>query len=1111
MRKMIKQAIMGLLTAILIIPSGCITSGVKADTEGASGPVVVYHEDFTGGKGAATQSGGANLEHVTDKNFDGNEDGGALYVSNRSNNWDAADFNFANIGLKNGNTYTVTVTGYVDVGVDVPSDAQAYLQMVDSYAWLDGTNFKAGEAFTLSKKFIVDTSKDRALRVQSNDPGAKVPFYIGDILITEESSDTGPEQPRPPAKEFTTITFEDQSTGGFVGRSGSEKLTITNEDNHTGNGSYALKVEGRTATWHGPSLRVEEYVDKGSEYKISAWVKLIEPASSQIQLSTQIGNGGSANYVALAPKTINTSNGWVQFEGTYRYNSVGDEYLTIYIESSNNATASFYIDDISFVKVSGSIDIQRDLNPIKEAYKNDFLIGNAISAEDLDGIRFDLLTMHHNVATAGNAMKPDALQPKKGEFTFTAADDMVDKVLAAGMKMHGHVLVWHQQSPPWMNTTTDSQGNTISLSRNEALENMQTHIKTVVEHFGDKVISWDVVNEAMNDNPGNPSDWKNALRKSPWYQAIGDDYIEQAFLAARKAVDDNKLDIKLYYNDYNDDNPNKAEAIYQMVKELNNNYAKTHPGKLLIDGIGMQGHYSVNTNPASVEASLVKFISLGVEISITELDIQAGSNYQLPDNLATAQGLLYAKLFNIYKAHADHIKRVTFWGLDDGTSWRSSTNPLLFDKNLQAKPAYSGVIDPDRFIGEHQTGETEANQSTAKYGTPVIDGAIDAIWNDAPEMPINRYQSAWQGATGVAKALWDDKNLYVLIQVSDSELDKSSTNAWEQDSVEVFVDENNAKTFVYQDDDGQYRVNFDNETSFNPTSIATGFKSATKVSGTNYTVEMKIPFKTITPANNTKIGFDAQINDAKNGSRQSVAAWNDTTGNGYQDTSVFGVLTLTGKSGNGGESTTIEVKDGVVTIKPAVKVNNGRAMSTISNDHLNQALKLADPTSSGKNKQIVIDLPKQADVLSYDVQLPTERLKGTEKFDLLMKTEHSTVQIPSNLLSNMKINAEYVSIRIGKGSADSLNTAVNEVTKRPILELSLVVDGKITPWKNNKAPVTVTIPYTPPTKKNGHLEPIAIWSLNDKGNPIPIPNYQYDAGTGTTVFQITEFSTIVAA
>src|SRR5690606_36217422 len=116
-----------------------------------------------------------------------------------------------------------------------------------------------------------------------------------------------------PALPFTRITFEDQTTGGFTGRAGTETLTVTNEANHTPGGAYALKVEGRTNTWHGPSLRVEKYVDQGAEYKISAWVKLIEPASSQIQLSTQIGDGSSSNYVQLSSKTINTGDDWVQF------------------------------------------------------------------------------------------------------------------------------------------------------------------------------------------------------------------------------------------------------------------------------------------------------------------------------------------------------------------------------------------------------------------------------------------------------------------------------------------------------------------------------------------------------------------------------------------------------------------------------------------------------------------------------------------------------------------------------------------------------------------------------------------------------------------------------
>ena len=869
-------------------PAETVTKEPEPETE-----AVLYHETFANGKGAAAQAGGANLTPVTDKVFDGNDDGAALYISNRVNNWDAADFKFAAIGLENGMVCNITVKGYVDADAQIPAGGQAWLQTVDSYAWLGGVDFVAGKAFTLTGKYTVDTSKDVAIRVQSSEEGKTVPFYIGEITITGKMGEVkapAAAEPRAPAEKFTAITFEDGTAQGFKPRAGTETLTVTEEANHTEGGKYALKVQGRADTWHGPSLNVEKYVDEGMEYKISVWVKLIDPASSQIQLSTQIGSGDGANYVNLAPKTISTNDGWVQLEGQYRYNNASSGYLTIYVESANNASASFYIDDISFEATgAGAVAIQKDLTPIKDVYKNDFLFGNAISIEDMQGIRLELLKMHHNVVTAGNAMKPLYLQPTKGSFNFTAADQLVDKAIAEGMKVHGHTLLWHQQSPKWMNQKEDDS----YLGREEALENMRTHIKTVMEHFGDKVISWDVLNEAMNDNPTKPSDWRASLRQSPWYNAIGDDYVEQAFLAAREVLDAHPdWDIKLYYNDYNDDNQNKATAIYNMVKELNEKYAKTHPGKLLIDGVGMQGHYSINTNPANVELSLERFISLGVEVSITELDMMTGTNFELSEKQANAQGLLYAQLFDIFRRHSDNIARVTVWGMDDGTSWRAAQNPTLFDKNLQAKPAYYGVIDPDKFMKENKADTADANKSTAKFGTPKIDGKIDAAWKNAPELQINRYQMAWQGATGTAKVLWDNKNLYVLFQVSDAQLDKGSANAWEQDSVEAFVDENNAKSTFYQEDDGQFRVNFENAVTFNPEGIEKGFKSAVTVSGTNYTVEMQIPFRSITPKAGMQIGFDAQINDGKDGARQSVATWNDLTGNGYQDPSVFGVITL---------------------------------------------------------------------------------------------------------------------------------------------------------------------------------------------------------------------------
>ncbi|WP_336775860.1 endo-1,4-beta-xylanase [Paenibacillus sp. MMO-58] len=1082
----------------------------------------VYHEDFSIDKGKATQSGGAVLSQVANKVFDGNDDGKALYVSNRKDSWDAADFKFSDIGLENGKTYTVTVKGYVDGDVTVPAGAQAYLQAVDSknYGFLTSSAIAAGAAFTLTKEFTVDTSVSTQLRVQSSEEGKAVPFYIGDILITETVNSGGGEEPtRPPALPFNTITFEDQTTGGFTGRAGTETLTVTNEANHTADGSYSLKVEGRTTSWHGPSLRVEKYVNKGYEYKVTAWVKLLSPeTSTKLELASQVGDGGSANYPSLASKTITAADGWVQLQGNYRYNSVGGEYLTIYVQSSN-ATASYYIDDISFESTgSGPVGIQKDLAPLKDVYKNDFLIGNAISAEDLEGTRLELLKMHHDVVTAGNAMKPDALQPTKGNFTFTAADAMVDKVLAEGMKMHGHVLVWHQQSPAWLNTKKDDNNNTVPLGREEALDNLRTHIQTVMKHFGNKVISWDVVNEAMNDNPPNPADYKASLRQTPWYQAIGPDYVEQAFLAAREVLDENpSWNIKLYYNDYNDDNQNKATAIYNMVKDINDRYAAAHNGKLLIDGIGMQGHYNINTNPENVKLSLEKFISLGVEVSVSELDVTAGTNYTLPENLSTAQAYLYAQLFKLYHEHADHIARVTFWGMDDNTSWRAENNPLLFDKNLQAKPAYYGVIDPDKYMEEHAPESKDANQANAQYGTPVIDGTVDSLWNSAQTIPVNRYQMAWQGATGTAKALWDDQNLYVLVQVSDTQLNKANDNAWEQDSVEVFLDQNNGKTTSYQSDDGQYRVNFDNETSFSPPSIAAGFESQTKKTANSYTVELKIPLTAVTPANQKKLGFDVQINDATDGARTSVAAWNDTTGNGYQDTSVYGELTLTGKSTGGTGSTSIPqtsnvVKnpDGSTTLKPEVQTASGNAVGTVTGDDLKKALEQAAPAAGGK-KQVIIDVPLQANAATYAVQLPTQSLKSQDGYQLTAKIANAFIQIPSNMLANTNVTTDQVSIRVAKASLDNVDAATRElIGNRPVIDLSLVAGGNVIAWNNPAAPVTVAIPYSPTADELKHPEHIVIWYIDGSGKATPVPNSRYDATLGAVVFQTTHFSTYAA-
>ncbi|GIQ70630.1 1,4-beta-xylanase [Xylanibacillus composti] len=1088
-------------------------------------PVEIGAYDFEDGElqGWGPRGGGVAVEAVTETAQSGTY---SLKVTGRTADWQGVSIDLKDV-LKKGAKYQIS--GYVKLVEDEEAsnmkfsveqiNGESYVQVNDPVEVTDAEWVKLEGTYTFDTDYPLQNLYVEGSKLSS--------FYLDNVTIVQTSAVPGEETPRDPALPFTTITFEDRTSGGVEGRGGTEILTVTDEANHTEDGSYALKVEGRSETWHGPSLRVEKYVDLGYEYRVSVWVKLIEPTSTTLQLSTQVGHSDSgASYNNITSRTVSASDGWVQLEGTYRYTSAGGEHLTIYVEASSNANASFYIDDISFEPTgSGPVDIERDLLPIKDAYQDDFLIGNAVSAADLEGVRLELLKMHHNVATAENAMKPDQVYNADREFDFAAEDELVDKVLAEGLQMFGHVLVWHQQSPLWLHTVVDENGdpvedehgNTLYLDREEALQNLRTHVKTVVEHFGDRVIGWDVLNEAINDNPPTPEDWRSALRQSGWYRAIGPDYVEEAFLAAREVLDDHpEWDVKLYYNDYNDDNQNKARAIYHMVKELNEKYAETHPGKLLIDGIGMQAHYNVNTNPENVRLSLERFASLGVEVSITELDITAGSNNQLSEKEAIAQGYLYAQLFQIYKEHADHIARVTFWGLNDATSWRAAQSPLLFDANLRAKPAYYGVIDPDKFLAEHERDTSDAKQATARYGTPVIDGEVDAVWHAAQEIPIDQYQTAWQGASGVAKALWDARNLYVLIQVDDAELDKSNANAWEQDSIEVFLDQNNAKTTFYQADDGQYRVNFDNEASFTSPVLAEGFESATKVNGTNYTVEVKIPLTAIRPANEVKLGFDVQINDAKDGARQSVAAWNDTTGTGFQDPSVFGVLRLTGGrtsgggSGGSGEGTdsqngTVEQENGAVTIRPSTQTDNGRLRASISGDQLNGALEQAEADATG-TKRIIIALPEEES--AYDLELPAQNLLGEESFVLLIQTGSATIEVPGNMLSNLTDSHELVTIQINTAAADTLDAAIREqIGNRPAISLRVLVDGDAIAWNNPEAPVTVVIPYTPTAEELARPEHIVFWHIDSNGKVTTIQNSRYDQTAEVVTFRTTHFST----
>jgi chitodextrinase len=195
---------------------------------------------------------------------------------------------------------------------------------------------------------------------------------------------------------------------------------------------------------------------------------------------------------------------------------------------------------------------------------------------------------------------------------------------------------------------------------------------------------------------------------------------------------------------------------------------------------------------------------------------------------------------------------------------------------------------------------------TALYGTPVLGGTeLDPLWNTTITMPILKHLSMANGPTdGSGKVLWDDTNLYVLVRVKDPVLNSSHGSAHEQDSVEIFVDETNSKAASYGTGMGQYRINYLNAKTFNPSSISTGFESFAKVVDGGYYIETKIPFNTEVPRNDHVIGFDLQINDAgATSSRQDVIMWHDETGQSWSNGSKWGVVTLVDKVGGSYEVT----------------------------------------------------------------------------------------------------------------------------------------------------------------------------------------------------------------
>lgn len=321
------------------------------------------------------------------------------------------------------------------------------------------------------------------------------------------------------------------------------------------------------------------------------------------------------------------------------------------------------------------------------------------------------------------------------------------------------------------------------------------------------------------------------------------------------------------------------------------------------------------------------------------------------------------------------------------------------------------------------------------YGTISVDADADAAWGNAVNIPLTINKGSEASAN--AKVLWDDDNLYVYATVNDAVLDKTGAQTHEQDSLEVFIDEDNGKTASYGEDDKQYRINYNNEQSFNGKKcLAENVKSATKTIDGGYVVEAAFKWTDIKPANGTKIGLEFQINDAKGGKRIGTLSWYDETGMGWSGSNVYGTVELTGKTGsNGGGSS---VNPGISDTKPDVKPD-GKQDATIEtkpDESTVETSRVEITVSGGKKAEASVTITKDAQgnvtsakatvsgskgTLTADVVKQLTEAAGTEDLTIIVQVKNAngdvkyTVSVSAkNVKNNKSLKAFVVNRKTGE-------------------------------------------------------------------------------------------------
>ena len=607
--------------------------------------------------------------------------------------------------------------------------------------------------------------------------------------------------------------------------------------------TYAV-ISDRTQSYQGFSQDVTDRVIPGEEYEISFYARLSEeyaelPSNQrQVFFGPYVVENGITKYMSQSyspeirgglVKEIPAGQ-WVKFEGTYTVSEEASQVVVRFQEESSVKKFSYAITGVSMTlkesaKPAETQEQTQDLPILRDAITaelgEDTIVGMVTHPVN-NKKEWALLTKHANAMTAGNEFKPDAhfgysngrcpgtetvtLNGKKllvPKIDYSRGEQVLNAVLKYNeanpdhpIKVRGHVLVWHAQTPEWF-FHEDYDPAKDYVSKEVMDQRLEWYVKSLFTHYmgkdskyKDLFYGWDVVNEACSDSTsqiyrddqgGNDklTDSTHSSKSSWWHIYQSNEYIINAFKYANKYA---PADVELYYNDYNDSWSVKVPNICALLKAVKEQEGAPGVGTR-IDAFGMQAHYGLDSfDITAFESAARQYLDIVGKIQLTELDMGASSNYDgteaTKDQEYQDQALVYQSIYEVLKKldaeEGYEVGGITFWGVTDPTSWLQNKSdlgggadglrsqcPLLFDGNYEAKPAFWAFVDPSKIKIVQK--KVEARRS--------YDGKSANALSYVAE----------KGAVSVKiTPVWDMEGISLFLEVTDKTLDK------EADSVTVY-------------------------------------------------------------------------------------------------------------------------------------------------------------------------------------------------------------------------------------------------------------------------------------------------------------------------------------